>query len=394
MTAVTDPETPDTAARGESARPAAPSPWSPRSLAVPLGIFAVSRVVQLTLIAWMLPAEDTVRGRLLAWDAAWFVRVARDGYPTGYSYDEGGTLVGNGLAFFPGYPLLVRGAQAITAMDYESAALAVSWIAGAVAVALIHALGTSLYDRRVGIALATLFCAQPMSVVLSMGYSEGLFVALVAGMFFAAHRRAWIFAGAFGLAAALTRPTGAAAALALAVAAYLAVREGDPRRWRAVAAATVALAGVPGYLLWVGRRVGEPTAWFDIQTAGWGSTFDYGVSSLAFVRDALRGGDGWIHVSVAWLLIIVVVAVIVALTRRIWPPLVVYGMIALVLVVGQGGYYHSKPRLLVPVLLILVPSALALGRARTSTAVAVLGGYAAFGLWYGAYLVAVWPYAI
>ena len=60
-----------------------------------------------------------------------------------------------------------------------------------------------------------------------------------------------------------------------------------------------------------------------------------------------------------------------------------YGLIALVLVLGQGGYYHSKPRLLVPVLLILVPPAIALGRARPRTAALVLSGCAAFGLWSG-----------
>jgi hypothetical protein len=63
-------------------------------------------------------------------------------------------------------------------------------------------------------------------------------------------------------------------------------------------------------------------------------------------------------------------------------------------VLGQAGYYQSKPRLLVPVLLILVPAAVAIGRQRPRTAALALGAFAAFGLWYGAYLVAVWPYTI
>jgi hypothetical protein len=85
---------------------------------------------------------------------------------------------------------------------------------------------------------------------------------------------------------------------------------------------------------------------------------------------------------------------VAAVTHRVWPPLLVYGLIALVLAVGQSGYYHSKPRLLVPVLVILVPLALALARARTRTAALVLAGYALFGLWYGAYLITVWRFAI
>ncbi|MFD0582002.1 hypothetical protein [Dactylosporangium darangshiense] len=112
------------------------------------------------------------------------------------------------------------------------------------------------------------------------------------------------------------------------------------------------------------------------------------------MRDALKGGDGWIQVSVAWMLIGTVILAAAALSRRMWPPLAVYGVIVLVLVLGQAGYYHSKPRLLVPALLILVPPAVALARARPRTAALVVAAVGAFGLWYGSYLITVWHYAI
>jgi hypothetical protein len=367
-----------------------------RLLGWPLLIYGASRVAQFTILAWMVPAGSTdgVRGRLLSWDGGWFVRVAREGYPHGYTYDQSGTLVGNGLAFFPGYPFLVRLFHLASGVSYETAALTVSWLAGAVAAVVVHQLGARLYDTRVGLILTALFCAQPMSLALSMAYSESLFVALVAGMLLAARTDWWLLAGLLGLGAALTRPTGAAAAVALAVAAALAVRTGMVAWWRPVVAAIVALAGVPAFLIWVGLRVGTTSAWFDIQTAGWGSTFDYGLSTVRFVRDSLHDGDAWVQLSVALMVLVVTILAFVAIAQRLWPPLLVYGLIALVLVLGQAGYYHSKPRLLVPVLLILVPPAVALARARTSTAALVLCGYAAFGLWYGAYLVTVWHYAI
>ncbi|MEV0126933.1 mannosyltransferase family protein [Dactylosporangium sp. NPDC050688] len=378
--------------------------------ALPLAVYALSRLVQLAFVWWMADNGE-VRSRLLAWDGGHFVRLAEEGYPAGYSYTTDGELTGNGLAFFPGYPMLVRIVHLATGLEVGTAAITVAWIAGAFAAVLICALGTRLYDERVGLALTALFCTQPMSMALSMAYSEALFVAMVAGMFLFAHRGDWLVAGVFGLGAALSRPTGAAAALGLAVAAAMAVHrsrraartgeEDDPGKsgrrvpaWQPVAAAAVALAGVPGYLLWVGLRVGDLGAWFDIQTAGWGTTFDYGTSTFKFVRDALRTGEGWVQVSVAWMVIGVVVLAAVAVAKRVWIPLQVYGLIALVLVLGQGGYYHSKPRLLVPVLLILVPPAIAIGRARPRTAALVLSGCAAFGLWYGSYLITVWHYAI
>lgn len=396
------------AAPASSGRPTPPAwrSWLPPWLGVPLLIYAGTRVGQLLVIAWMNPpgtAADataargvvSLRDRLLAWDGGWYVRVAdpHEGYPTGYTYNEAGELVANGLAFFPGYPMLVRLLHRASGLDLGDAALVVAWCAAAAAAVAVYALGTRLHGARAGAVLCVLFCAQPMSVVLSMAYSEGLFVALAAAALLAAYRGYWLVAGALGLAAGLTRPTAVALAAALVVAAGIEIRRGG-WRWRPVAGATLGLAGVPAYLAWVGLRVGDWGAWFAIQTAGWGSTFDGGVTTMGFVGDALRAGEGWVQVSVALLLLVAVAAAVAAVVTRVWPPLVVYGLVAAVLVLGQGGYYHSKPRLLVPVLVLLVPPAVALARARLRTAVPVLVGYSFFGFWYGAHLLTVWRYAI
>jgi hypothetical protein len=372
-----------------------------RGAGIAVGILALTRLVQILMLLWLgaVAGENTgLRGRLLVWDAGWFLRVAVNGYPHGYSYTPDGRLDGNGLAFFPLYPMLIRGVSAL-GLDAGTAAIAVAWIASAGAAVALHLLGTSLYNRRAGWALVAIGCSAPASVVLSMAYSESLFLALVAGMLVAAHRRVWWAAGLLGLAASLTRPTGLAAAIALAVAALLAVRESirsdNPSgTWRPIVAALVALAGVPAYLGWVGWRVGEIDAWFKIQTAGWGTSFDYGASTLSFLSTTLSSGDGWVPVSVALILLAAAAAAAVALAGRPWLPLAVYGVIAMVLVYGQAGFYHSKPRLLLPVLLTLLPAAVAASRARPRVAVLSIVAWGLFGLWYGAYLVVVWPYTL
>ncbi|GAB7050600.1 hypothetical protein [Catenuloplanes indicus] len=377
-----------------TAQPVAPPGRTLWHITVVLGLFVAIRGLQSAAVSWLALPGASVADSLLSWDAGWFVRVAGEGYPTGYTYDEDGTLVGNGIAFFPLYPALIR-LLSFTGLSLPDAALAVTWACGAAASVALFLLGERLYDRRTGYVLTVLVIAQPMSVVLNMGYSEGLFLALAAGALLAAHRRSWVWMGVLGLAGALTRPTGFALTVALAVAALLAWRTEDRRgRITALGAAAVALAGTPAYLLWAGHRIGDWDAWFRVQTAGWGSTFDFGRSTLAFLDDTLRTGNGWVQVSVAWILIGAVLLAITAVLHRPWWPLVAYGLVTLVLVVGQGGYYHSKPRLLVPVLLIMLPLATALGRARWRTIVPALAGYAAFGLWYGAYLVTVWPYTI
>jgi hypothetical protein len=99
-------------------------------------------------------------------------------------------------------------------------------------------------------------------------------------------------------------------------------------------------------------------------------------------------------VSVALILLVALAAAGVALAGKPWLPLAVYGIVAMVLVYGQAGFYHSKPRLLLPVLLTLLPAAVAAARARPRVAVLSIAAWAAFGLWYGAYLVVVWPYTL
>lgn len=367
-----------------------------RGVGVALGILALNRVVQLWLLVVLDHATTEpqgLRGNLLIWDGGWFLRVA-EGYPQGYTYGPTGTLEANELAFFPLYPMLIRLLSALGA-DPGSAAITVSWLASAGAAIALHLLGTSLWGKRAGWALVGILFGAPMSVVLSMAYTESLFLALLAGMLVAAHRRVWWAAGLLGLACSLTRPTGAAAAIALAVAAVLAVRDPAVRnRWAPIAAAVVALAGVPAYLGWVGLRVGEPDAWFKIQAAGWGTATDFGASTLAFLGESLTTADGWVQISCALILIAAAVAACLGLASRPWPPLAVYGVIAMGLVYGQAGYYHSKPRLLLPALLTLVPAVIAAGRARPRAAILAIAAWSAFGLWYGAYLVAVWPYTI
>lgn len=366
-----------------------------RGAGIAIGILALTRVVQLLLLVGLdhaTPDPAGLRGNLLIWDGGWFLRVA-EGYPSGYTYGADGALQGNELAFFPLYPMLIRMLSAL-GLDAGTAAIMVSWLASIGAAVALHLLGTTLANRRAGWALVAICFGAPMSVVLSMAYSESLFLALVAGMFVAAHRRVWWAAGLLGLGAALTRPTGAAAAVALAAAAIIAVRRDPEHKWPPLAAAAVALAGVPAYLGWVAWRVGDLDAWFKIQTAGWGTSFDFGASTLGFLSDTLTLGDGWVPMSVALILLAALAAAGVALAGRPWPPLAVYGIVAMVLAYGQAGFYHSKPRLLLPVLLTLLPAVFAAARARPRVAVLAIAAWAAFGLWYGAYLVAVWPYTI
>ncbi|QMU79758.1 DUF2029 domain-containing protein [Streptacidiphilus sp. PB12-B1b] len=385
--------------RGRAARRAR-SPLAPgRALAawyrlrVPLGVAAGSALLHCLLLLWLDTPTETLAGRFHVWDAQFYVQIAQSGYPHGYTYADG-RLTGNNLAFFPLYPLLIRIVHTLTGLAPDTAALVVAWLCAFGAAVVVHRLLCGLVSERVaGFAVALVFC-QPMAVSLWIAYTESLFLLLAAAALLAARRESWLWAGLLTCCAGLTRSTGTAVAAALVVAALLAVRRERRTGWRMVAGCLLGCAGTPAYLAWVGLRVGSPDGWVHIQSAGWGTAWDWGSSTVDFVASTLHGSDGWVPVSVAFVLVGYVLGCLAGLLERPWPPLAVYGMLILAASLGQSNYYHSKPRLLVPVLLAVLPLASSLARARRANGYLALGLIAFFGCWFGSYMLTVWQYAI
>ncbi|PWI43365.1 hypothetical protein CK485_14550 [Streptomyces sp. ICBB 8177] len=360
----------------------------------PLAVWAGAMALQLLMLAWLANRPDWLHAALTPWDNQWYVQIAQQGYPHGFSYDAQGHLTGNTLAFFPLYPALIKLTGAVTGLGGQSASVAVSWLASAGAAVATHRLGSRLYGPRAALCLVLVVFTQPMAITLWIGYSESLFLLLAAVCLLAVHRERWLTAGVFALLAGLSRSTGVALSAALAVAAGTAMWRARRIDRRALAAVVIGGLGVPGYVAWVGLRVGRPTAWLTIQNAGWNTAWDWGLATWRFLETTLQRGSDWVPVSIAVLLLLGAVGCATAVLQRTWPPLVVYGLLVFVLTVGQTNYYHSKPRLLVPALLTLLPLARAFGKAGVRSAGPAMALYALFGTWFGAYMLTNWMYAI
>ncbi len=364
-----------------------------RAFGVPVGIAAGSALLHCLLLLWLDSPTQSFASRFHVWDAQFYVEIAQSGYPHGYTYMNG-QLTGNNLAFFPLYPLLIRIAHTVSGLAWGTSAVVVAWLCAFAAAVVVHRLVRELVSERVaGFAVALVFC-QPMAVSLWIAYTESLFLLLAAAALLAARRESWLWAGLLTCLAGLTRSTGIALSAALVVAVLLVARRERRLNWRMVAGGVLGCLGMPAYLGWVGLRVGHLDGWAHIQSAGWGTAWDWGSSTWNFLTATLHNADGWVQVSVAFVLIGYTVACAAALLERPWPPLAVYGVLILAASLGQSNYYHSKPRLLVPVLLAVLPLASALARARRWNGVLALGGIAFFGCWFGVYMLTVWPYAI
>ncbi|WP_445401303.1 hypothetical protein ACSMX9_08555 [Streptomyces sp. LE64] len=385
-----------TASATPAGGPEVPAVERYRTVWTVLTVYAVAAAAHLTALFVLASARGLggVHQRLLSWDGQLYAEIAGTGYPEEIVYADGEPL-GNNLAFFPLYPLLARGLHTVTGLDVHTAALVVTHLALVGALFAVHGLVDALYGRRTAeVALVLVAVAQPMAVALVMAYSEALFLALAAGALLAAHRHRWLAAGTLGLLAGLTRPAAAALALALAVAVLAELRRTRRLTWRPLAGLALACAGTPGYLLWVAHRTGRLDGYFVVQEAGWGTHWDYGAATVDFLLDTLLRGEGWVPLSTAGLLLAACALTALAWCRPTWPPLLGYGTAMLVLTLGQSNFYHSKLRLLVPALLLLIPLAHALARLPRRRLVPTLTAAGLFGAWYGAHMLVVWTYAV
>lgn len=400
------------------------------------------------------PDPPTLYEKLGAWDGGWYVKIADAGYPDHLSLATARDDSTASLVFPPLYPMAMRLLH-LLGIPSLTAGLVVTAIAGIAAVVGGYAVARDLVSPRAAMLTALLWAAGPMTIVLSMVYSEALFVALAAWSLWLARRGWWLTAGGLALLSGLTRSTGIAVGVALAVAAVLALRSrrdlaggvraqkrglmpsrehqalsapgdpepGDPepgeqharsgdagpapRRWRPVIGAALGLVGVPLWWLYVAVVSGRVDGWFAAQDLFWGSRFDFGASMLDIAwRTLTFAGDfepmtQFVYTASTLamlgalaLLAVLVTHAIAAPARREWWPLAAYAVVLVALAVGSDGFVQSKIRFLVPMFaLLLLPARRLAGAGRTAR-VGTIAVVVIAGAWFGAYLLTVWPYAI
>ncbi|WP_223884420.1 hypothetical protein [Micromonospora craniellae] len=339
----------------------------------------------LTVYVWARNTGRAPGERLASSDGIRYLKIAQQGY-------DGFAEVQSDMAFFPLFPGLVAVLDRILPLDAQDVGLIVAWVAGLAAAWGLFAIGAHLHNRRTGVLLAALWAALPHAVVQSMAYSETLFTALAVWTLYALLRGYWVTAGVVCLFAGLTRPTATSLIPVVGLAALLAiVRRRDG--WRPWAAALLAPAGWLAYVAWVGSVVGRPDGWFHIQSAGWGSTFDFGLDTLRRGRLALANPTAaQLFVVSVVLLLALMLFVLSVLDRQPWQ-LLLYSTLMLVTTLGTAGYYHSKARFLLPAFPLLLPAAVALARAGWARAVTVLVAMAAFATYFGGYLLLIWKWS-
>jgi Gpi18-like mannosyltransferase len=372
------------------------TPWL--VAAAPALIYLAIRQIGVVLLSIMSNPDQGLTDRLTSWDGQWFLGITQQWYQgiPGMLVDAHGNRNPDlPMAFFPGYPAVVRLVASLPGVTLAAAGITVALVCGVIAAYGLVRIGELIPggSRRVGLLLMIVYAAQPMAIVETMMYSESLFVALAAWGLVALLKRDWLVAGLLAALLGLVRLNAAALIAVVCLAALIAIyqrRDG----WRPYAALAMAPVGFLGYLGWVALRTHSLFGYFAIQQQGWDSQFDFGLGTVKFIFSSLGSSrEVLMTLSVAIIIGVVVLAVLLVRTRLPWS-LVAYGLLVLFMDIGSNGLMNSKARLLIPAFTLGLPIAIGLAKRKPSTIIAVIGALVLFSSWFGAYSLTVWPYAI
>ena len=309
-----------------------------------------------------LPYRGTsVLGGWCRWDCTWYVDIAQ----RGYTYTPGRQ---SSVAFFPGYPTVVRAVDGVVGSPVISTAL-VTWVAGCTAAVLFALWMTGRVEARVAGWAVAVFLLYPYGFFLfGAGYGDALFVALVLGAFLLVERDHPVLAGLVGALAGVTRPIGIAVVGGL-VLVVLDRRGGLPRRqssttgvlarlgvparvdvrrfrWRD-AGVLLALLGPVAWSAWLADRFGDAFAYVTVQQAWDQTEGPHTWFKVGFGGQLLHGADtGYVvGLVIQAALTLLALLAVPAIARRFGPGYAAYTAVVVVLAAlgtkdfqGMGRY--------------------------------------------------------
>ena len=195
------------------------------------------------------------------WDGVWFLRIATNGYADPHS-----------PAFFPLYPLAVRGVGWLFGGDSELGGILLSLVVFAGCCALLFALVNADLGPRVALLSVAYLALFPTSFFFQAIYSEGLFLLLTLACFLFARDGRWWLAGLAGFLAALTRSAGVLLVVPMLLY-YFERRDWRPARTDVhILAVLLVPAGLAAWMACLWHRTGDPLAFSHVQR-DWGRAF-------------------------------------------------------------------------------------------------------------------------
>lgn len=150
------------------------------------------------------------------WDSGWYIKIATMGY------DEKAT------AFFPLYPILMKGIHAILPFQMVYVGILLSNLSYILVLYFFLRLAELDLSPKESRKVALLFALYPTSYYFSAVYTEALFMLLTLAALYMIRTERWAVAGWTGFFAALTRNTGVFLSLPFAIEYFRSI---SPKEW-------------------------------------------------------------------------------------------------------------------------------------------------------------------
>jgi hypothetical protein len=345
--------------------------WPPlRRLARPLAYLVVARVVMAAALGLLKPLTHAPALEPGFWDGGWYIRAAQSGWPR-FVPVTGGHVAASTLAFFPGYPVVIRLAHLLTGAGWSASAEIAATASQVLMVIAVWVLAADVWDPDAADRATLALCFFPGAFVFALFYSEGLMIALAAVCLLALRRRWWLVAGVAAALATATRPNAVALVAACAWASAVAIRE--RREWRSLVAVVLSPVGIIGWFAYLWSTTGSLTAWFRTEQGGWGERIDP-LAAARLVHHLFL--DGILHYPneyVTVLSMLLAVVLFVVLLRSGAPATWVVFAAVVLLMALMSKTLGARPRFV----MTAFPLAMVLGaRLRTSSLGLVIGASA------------------
>jgi hypothetical protein len=246
--------------------------WFLRLSLRPVLLYLASRAGMLLVAsATASDVHQPLSRSLTVWDSTWYLSIAQHGYVSHIPPGHGNPAQSN-LGFFPLVPVLTRFTHLVTGFGYSVSALVTTFVLGLAAAVAVWWMVRDVFGQKGADRATALIFFSPGALVLSLVYSEGAVILMVACSLLALKRSRWVVAGLCAAVATTADPVGAAAIVPCVVAAVVAIRR--DRDWKALAAPVLAPLGIGSFFLYLWAHAGSPFAYVMAQRAGWqGGTY-------------------------------------------------------------------------------------------------------------------------
>ena len=262
--------------------PAMRASWAP-FIVSRLGVLLIGYIAVMTFgfespAPWRI-ARNEFLNLPARWDSGWYLSIVFQGYQW-----DGNALHASSFAFFPGFPILIYAASALTGLGEPAAGFVVVTAAFLWALTYFHRLASEYLPPAAAQAAMLFAVFYPFAVFYSAIYTESLLLLAVLGAFYHFRRgELWRYAG-FAVLAGLVRPNGFLLSVPLGL--MVLIEFARQRGWlrgqpaacaapswsvlaRRIGVAALPIVGLLAYSAYVYTRTGDPFTWMKAQQA-WG----------------------------------------------------------------------------------------------------------------------------